>query len=203
MNLTRNWRDLQNPNLDLMSSLSVSLAAIEQQNAGIIPNLHKGHTLYIGSDYGGEHKRAAHQILSFLITDNTSIQTWNVLRQQSRQLTMPGYSRRIAYKRLNDGVVSGALEPFLRAADSLNGLSFTVAVDQRIKYLSPEGKENSIPPSWYRQDYERAMRVVHIVSLLVAGLSRPDQNVHWLTDEDNIVANAARCNELTQILGCV
>jgi hypothetical protein len=45
------------------------------------------------------------------------------------------------------------------------------------------------------------LRVVHIVSFFLAGLSRAHQNVIWITDEDEIAANDNRMRELTNLFG--
>lgn len=51
--------------------------------------------------------------------------------------------------------------------------------------------------------FERLLRVVHFLSLFIAGLSRPGQNLLWFTDQDDIAANDDRVTELTGIFGNV
>lgn len=48
---------------------------------------------------------------------------------------------------------------------------------------------------------EKLLRIVHFLSLFVAGLSRSGQDVLWITDEDDIVANIDRHQDLTTIFG--
>jgi hypothetical protein len=46
---------------------------------------------------------------------------------------------------------------------------------------------------------ERSLRVVHLVSFFLAGLSAPGQDVFWITDEDDIVANEVRLRQLVNV----
>ena len=47
------------------------------------------------------------------------------------------------------------------------------------------------------------MRVVTLLSLLIAGFSAPDQDVLWATDEDAIAANGSRVRHLVDALARV
>jgi len=54
---------------------------------------------------------------------------------------------------------------------------------------------------WKKSSLEELFRVVALVSLLIAGLSRPGQNILWVSDEDAILANEARMREVPQLVG--
>jgi len=51
-----------------------------------------------------------------------------------------------------------------------------------------------------RQTFEKLFRVAQFVGFLVAGLSRVGQNIWWLTDEDEIVANEQRLQAAMKFL---
>jgi hypothetical protein len=85
--------------------------------------------------------------------------------------------------------MAAALGGFLRAADRLRGLLLTVAVEESVGAMSPDGlPEWEGKPVWKPDVYEHVVRVSHLVSLLVAGLSREGQDVAWCTDRDEIAA---------------
>jgi hypothetical protein len=50
---------------------------------------------------------------------------------------------------------------------------------------------------------EKLLRIIHFVSLFLAGLSREGQDALWITDEDEIAANEQRHRELTTSFGNV
>ena len=43
-------------------------------------------------------------------------------------------------------------------------------------------------------------RIAHFASLIIAGLIKPNQKIIWVSDEDNILANPDRSNDLGTIL---
>ncbi len=96
--------------------------------------------------------------------------------------------------------------PFLNAANSVPGLIVTILIDKQIQSLFEEkGKLETSAPElkeyshWDNAVFEKLMRVVHLGSFFLAGLSRPYQDVLWFTDEDAIVANEKRLREFVDI----
>jgi hypothetical protein len=45
---------------------------------------------------------------------------------------------------------------------------------------------------------EKLLRIIHLLSLLIAGFSAPNQDLLWATDEDAIVANENRVRHLVE-----
>ena len=56
---------------------------------------------------------------------------------------------------------------------------------------------------WKDHAFERLFSVTSLLGVLVAGLSAPDQNIWWLTDQDEIVANDQRMQTTTKVFGAV
>jgi hypothetical protein len=115
--------------------------------------------------------------------------------------------RRFAFKGLGDRRKSGALPAFLSAADVLNGLCATVLVDRSIESLFvKQGRLDLSRPeaqayAGYGVDtFERLLRTVHFLSFFLGGLSAAGQDVLWITDQDEIAANAERLTDLTSIV---
>jgi len=52
---------------------------------------------------------------------------------------------------------------------------------------------------WNPGVFERALRIVHLASFLVAGLSRADQDLMWITDEDDVCANETQHRALVTL----
>lgn len=126
---------------------------------------------------------------------------WEKARRSVRSRWLAD-GRGVSYKTLRDRQQEQALLPLLEAADSIPGLLLTVLVDRDIENLfrlteEERTEENlGIFVGWPRGSLEKLLRVVHLLSLLVAGLSRPEQNLVWITDEDEIAANESRLHEL-------
>src|SRR5690606_32799293 len=98
----------------------------------------------------------------------------------------------------------------LNAANSLDGLSFSIAINKKCKSLFsgevPLDLQNpSFEPykKWKSSVLEKAFITIHFLAFILAGLSKPGQNVLWFSDEDNIVANDQRVYELTKLFAWI
>ncbi len=202
----RPWRELERDDLGFLNTLSGVFASAQSRDSRALPDLHRADCLFIGSDYGGEHQNANYQTLTFLIADVASCARWVQVWAPRRKRLLPD-RRRMAYKSLNDGLRARALFPLLETANGLPGLLATFAFSREVRSLfSADGRletsqlefaplrEFSAPVA------EKFMRVVHVLSLLLAGLSAPGQDVLWVTDEDSIAANPARVRHLCEAL---
>lgn len=184
--------------LGSMNVMSGVLARAEQKQPGIVPDLRRAPTFFLGSDSGGQHSKAEYEVIGFLCSNLEALADWERERSVLRATLFPD-GRRMSYKGLNDKYRQRALVPFLRAANCISGLLFVIAIDRRVRTIfdAPSGiKENvnQIPEleRWKPQSIERLMRTIHIASLLTRGLSAEGQDLWWFTDEDEIAANEER-----------
>jgi hypothetical protein len=203
------WRELGRDDLGFLNTLNSVFSSAQRRDPRCFPRLHQADCLFVGSDYGGDHQNALYQTLTFLIADVATCARWIQAWAPLRKRLLPD-RRRMAYKSLNDGLRARALYPLLDTANRLPGLLVTFVFARAIRSVfSADGqldtsqlefaplREFSAPLA------ERLMRVVHVLSLLLAGLSAPGQDVLWVTDEDNIAANPARVQHLCDALAVV
>ncbi len=186
------------------SAINNVVRQLDLSHFELLPDLHLGPTLVVASDYSGQHKKATHEAFSFLIADLKLCWLWDERRKRLRKKLLSG-ERRMSYKQLNDGQRRRALMPFLEAADWIPGVLATVLVDKQfIRSLSLTSEDRLALPaifkSWPTQVIQRLLLVAHIGSLFIAGLSTPAQNIIWLTDNDDFVANDQRVIDLTPFL---
>ncbi len=188
------WRPISDPRLGLATEVSQAVHEMDLADPTVLPDLRNASTILIASDYGGEHKGARYQTLSFVIADFEHCRTWNDARSAARRKYLP--SRSMSFKRLNDRLRWCALEPFLGAADQLDGLCVTFAIETSITTFFDGGVPVDFSigdlaryQGWEKQALEKLARVVHLISLFLAGMSRPGQKVLWLTDNDAIAGN--------------
>src|SRR5207249_3520816 len=99
---------------------------------------------------------------------------------------------------------------FLSAANNIGGLSVSILVHKAIVSLFRESAQIDLSEPglegfshWKGTSFEKMLRIVHLVSFFIAGLSRAGQDVLWITDEDEIAANDDRLSELTKLFGNV
>lgn len=203
------WFHSDAPHLGAISMLSESIAKAEQRHPGIIPDLRETPTLLLGSDYGGMHKTADFEVITLLASNLETIHAWDSARSIVRDRLLPD-QRRISFKTLNDQHRRSAVGPFLNAANQIRGLLFTVAIHRRVKSVfKKHGKlektdlDSPELEGWKPTTTERALRVIHLASLLVRGLSRSGQDVLWITDEDEIVANERRLRSFISLFATV
>lgn len=196
---------LQRPDLGFMNMFSQTIEALERRNPYALTDIRRGEMIFIASDYSGEHDLARYQTLSFLFADLQHCYTWENKRIQFRNRYLAD-GRRIAFKNLRDKKSREALPYLLDAANTILGLSITFLIDKQIESLfREEGAIDRTEPKleeylhWPQGSFEKMLRVVHLISFFLAGLSRKYQDVMWITDQDEIAANEARLRELTNI----
>ncbi len=179
---------------------------MERRYQKAFPLLRTADCLFVASDYGGEHNEASYQTITFLLADITDVAIWQLERERIRRTLLPD-GRRMAFKNLNDRIRRRAMEPFLQSADQLPGLLATFAISKAIDSLFVH--EGRLAPFLLDFDVlrdlpcsvaEKLLRVVHLLSLLIAGFSGPGQDLFWATDEDSIAANPTRVRNLIAAL---
>lgn len=201
------WFDEPATHLGAANALSAAIAGTEHRHPGIVPNLRTSQTILIGSDYSGSHQTARFDITSLVITNFERIGVWNARRQDVRAAMLP-QQRRMSYKALNDRHRRAALIPFLDAANKMPGLLVSIAIDKSIPTIFAEEipDQRTTAPAfagWKPKPIERAMRVIHLTSLLLRGLSAPGQDVLWFTDQDDIVANEQRLRSFVNLTATI
>lgn len=187
------WRQTTNPLYPWVETVNRIFAACQ------LPYL-LGPTIALMSDYGGEHRTSRYNTISILAFDSEVRGEWEYRRRQIRSKILKD-SRRMSFKNLADCRRKQALLPFLSAANTINGVCATFVIRKEIKHLCslPEHfnefqKHVNLEGSWNSKSFDRVIRLVHFVSLLIAGLSHPKQNVYWISDEDCLFANT-RCSQ--------
>lgn len=202
------WHD-DDARLALMNSVSRQLAQYELADPGSLPNLRDDPTLFVATDFGGEHREATYETTGVLLAGSKSVRNWLPLQKALRVEYLPD-GRRMSYKGLNDRQKQRALPAFLSSANLLNGLLLLVIVDKRLGSmfsnsgrLSRESLDYPRLDLWPLERIERALRATSLVSLLMRGLSRQGQDLTWFLDEDEVVANETRLREFIDVFGAV
>ncbi|MFW5329759.1 hypothetical protein [Hydrogenophaga sp. ZJX-1] len=205
--LGSNWGLRDRPELGAMNAVSKLMRFIDLADRFALPDFAHARTLLIGSDYSGQHSTSDFEALGFLIADSDRLQPWHDARRSLRSTNLPN-GRRMSFKNLGDKKRTAALPRFLDAAEQIQGLLLVVLVDKRIKRLfqhaGDDARANSdgdLLSSWPSKVEEKLLRICHVAALLVAGLSRPGQNVVWISDQDEIAANDQRLRQLTEASG--
>lgn len=203
------WFHEDAPHLGVMNGLSNAIARSERSRPGVIPDLRGAPTLLLGSDYAGFHRSARFEVISFIASNLELLQDWDRERCALREsILLDG--RRMSFKSLNDRQRRLALSAFLAAANRIPGLLFTVAIDRRMETVFEErrkltrgGVDSEEFDGWKISTSERALRVMHLASLLVRGLCEKGQDMLWVTDEDEIVANDDRLRTFVNVFASI
>lgn len=203
------WTPLADDRFGLMNNFSDSIAAAVRGDARTVPDLTSAETVLALSDYSGQHKSSRFEAFTFLYADGAAWPEWERRRRAVRERHKAA-DRRMSFKKLGDALKRRMLPDFLQAADVLPGLCVCVLIDKSIPSMfrreggldlnEPELAQLSHRP---QPTVEKLLRVVHLTSLFLAGLTRPGQDVLWFTDEDDIAANAGGVVELTRVWGNV
>jgi hypothetical protein len=168
------------------------------------PNL-GGKTVYISTDYGVDNAKSKYSTISILAFDLEKSIQWEYYRKQIRMRYLAD-GRRMSFKSLNDRNRRQALDAFLQATDSIYGLSVTIAIDKDLemivagdKFLQGFQERFLVQGKWNSRAFDNMLRIVWLVSIIVAGVSKPYQNIYWISDEDKLFGNPTLSADVTRI----
>lgn len=168
------------------------------------PRRFTGSSLFVASDYGGEHRASSHLVYAFMVSDGGGPRWLNAISEIRTSLLPDG--KRMAFKRLDDAARRNSLIPFLQAADKLNGHLVVVAINKKIRWLMTQRSEAEkwrdsfgLRATWNDRSLEDMMRKAYIFSVLISLWSRHFTNVCWITDQDQSVANEHRLDDMQRI----
>jgi hypothetical protein len=111
----------------------------------------------------------------------------------------------MSFKNMNDVQRRRALVSFLEAAEYLEGHVVVVAVTKQLTHMSSTPTSMSawqdmhgLQAKWDLRAFEQMARVAHFFSMFLGAWSSPGMDVTWITDDDSIVANAGRLDDVHQ-----
>lgn len=201
------WNHLNRPELGILNSISNLIQAEEWLKPDLLTSVRHGTDLFVASDYGGEHKSSIYQSLSFIVVDLKFLWYWNEKRIELRKKFLKD-SRRVSFKKLTENRRRQHLIHFLRVSNSIPGLLASFLIDKNIDSIfveTPESREIGAlfidKDKWAPKSYEKLLRIGHLGSLIISGLSAPGQNLLWVTDQDEIVSNVEKHTEATNVFG--
>jgi len=194
------WHNIENPLQPWVASINRILSSITFEPI-------TGKTLVIASDFGGNDKRHTYRTYVYLCFDADASREWEDHRRHLRTHLLPN-ARRMSYKSLNDGHRRRALRPFLSNADRLRGICVAVIIDKRIRRIAVENvsdyrrfrEKAHCEAPWKDRELEEALRVTHMIGILVGGLSHPDQSVFCFVDQDNMFGNPRQSKDVANLL---
>ncbi|MDO8332210.1 MAG: hypothetical protein Q7T36_17225 [Fluviicoccus sp.] len=182
--------------------LSEKIGAIK-----FLPDFSEDKGVFILTDFGGEHKEASFSTYSFLICSADKRYVFEdamISIRKKHNLISPW--KELAYKDLRYGPIKMALDDILDAANNLiHGLLFTISIDRRIDTLfGPDKKsahaqivdllkENNLG-IWKGNEAEKLLRVCYPVGILLSILTRSEQKILWICDNDSINQNGKSRN---------
>ena len=167
----------------------------------LLPNLHITESVAVFSDYSGEDPKARFATYSFIFVSWNALYFYLEKQKEIRErygLNEP--YKEIAFKSLGYSPLRKASPELLKAAESIPGLLFTMVVDKSITSIIGENNRDGLKKitailkdhnlgEWKDETAEKLMRIVHTVAYWLVVLTKEDQKVFWMTDDDSIAAN--------------
>jgi hypothetical protein len=170
-----------------------------------LPDFSDDKSIFVMSDYGGEHPHAVFNTYSFLISSLDRMSRFkhemHVLRER-HGLNAP--FKKFAYKDLAYGPMGRSLEEFLHISDQhVHGVLVTVSVETSVPSLF--GPEKSATQrglvdllsandlgEWGSGEAEKLLRICHPVAMFLALLTHTGQKFLWMSDRDTITDDGSK-----------
>ncbi len=190
--------------VSVVKTITSLIEPIEAHTPNLLPDLRQSKKLAVVSDYSGEHDSSPFQVLSFLIADSESVLgEWNKERLAIREKYLSD-GRRLGFKSLGDETKQKAIFSFLKAASTINGVVFCVAIDKSTQPFSSMYQlaiTDEAKATWKPKVWEKLIRISAFGSILVGGLCNAEQDVHWIMDQDDIIANDLLLEGAASVIG--
>ena len=144
-------------------------------------------SMFIYSDYGGQHKASNYEVFSYLVVDPAASFCWFRNQSAFREYALPD-GRRMSFKGLNDKNKLNALEDFLMCADKIKGVCFTFCFKKPNLFYGKSFR-NFKGLGFSHKIIERTFIKAELAAYIIGMLSSPFQHVNWITDHDEMIAN--------------
>lgn len=169
--------------------LSERIREHEARHPNLLHSVSEG-IMHVASDYSGQHKKATHEVYTFLVTAESSLMNWLPKWSKFRNEWLPD-GRRISYKRLNDSHRLRALPAYLMTMGELKGNLITIMVDKKIGSFMLGGSDaivdifpDCFPETPKKSTVEKMFRLSNFVAFILCGLRREQQISNWISDHD-------------------
>jgi len=113
----------------------------------------------------------------------------------------------MSYKKLNDFYRRNALIPFLDAANCIDGLLINFMLNKKIKGLVTyevvfDKFKNilGLKWKWSEKQFKKMFEIAHFASILIGALGKDNQEIYWISDQDEIFANPIKHQDVVTIL---
>lgn len=174
-----------------LGEMASQLQLLETTHPQCIPDFSRSSTVYCFSDYSGDLKSDRYNTYSFLLTDDDSIELFSKEHAIIRKRYGIG-KRKFSYKDLSDKVLRNPCNDFITLANNLNGILLSVAINKKLHldFKYDDKSEDFLFLNEQKQkNIRRILTIAHLAALSLAGVTSQNQNIMWITDNDNIVAN--------------
>lgn len=164
-----------------------------------VPELRDNKSIFIASDYGGEHDKARFRTYSFLICGYDKLGMFHKqmsdLRSKQR-LNEP--FKEYAYKDLRYGPIKRSIGQYLELANRfVPGLLVNIAIDKSLKTVFGASLKTTFAQlekifwendlgEWKGKTIEKLLRVCHPIAICTAILTVSGQKFIWMSDHDSI-----------------
>jgi hypothetical protein len=190
----------------LAYQISERIAGRQWVDSSIFTDIRFGKEVLVACDFSGSHSAAKYEAFAFLVGAIGGSAKWMETRSIVRDRFLPN-NRRMAYKSLNDAIRLQALPSFLEAANNFPGNLVVFLISKQINNLFADpGTPGFLPElvvaerGWKKKSFQRLLLVASLGSLLVSCLSEPLQDILWVSDQDEIAANAEKHNHAGHVI---
>ena len=199
-----------NQYLPIVRALDISFRKRVENKSLLLPELREdgNESIAIYSDYGGESPDSRYLTYSVLVCGwNHSYSLPEYMSKIRKKYNLK--DKEISFKDLKFGPISRSLSDYLRVLNnSVVGLLVNVVIDKKVdsfygrnipSYIL-EDLEDREMNAWKPKITGKVIRIVHIVSYIIALLSKDSHKLYWVTDHDAIAESKDKHEKLVSFL---
>jgi hypothetical protein len=161
----------------------------------------RNYNICFSSDYGGENNESKYNVYTFTFHSYGSLERW--LNELNELRRVKGYVQPAEYKKIKPSTREGKLEDWLKTSEQFfKGIIVSFAIDKSFDSLfAPTAEELHkavlAEPSFADCNLspkilEKAYRICHFSSLILAQILGDGYRYFWMTDKDSIAQGTDR-----------
>lgn len=195
------WNRVEADGDHFIEDASDLLARFEEEETTLVPVFNSYEPLIVVSDYGGMHKGSAASTYSYVVFQESSARS--AIKALADFRCVHSGVGEVSYKNIRKHKkLLEALPDYVAAISEVPGVVLTFGFD---KCLMPGvgSRDDSLLAQELTLFDPRVqghvLAVTYLFAFIVAGVAAPGQKVHWVSDEDDMLANQRALNATVRI----
>lgn len=149
------------------------------------------------------------ETIAILLASFDEVMRWHHGDRREWRASLEHDERKMKYSQIRPGLEQlTPLTNFLRTASSMEGLLLTLTIPNTPRFVFTNREDSRVHPDltdyrhWKPKVFEQLVRFATFLGIGLSLITHPDQEVLWLSDNDDLIANENFRAQASRFVGC-